>query len=144
MLVTILVLIGGKLHTSRANFIGEMIVVASMLAMTGYMVWSRAGRMPPASIWLYVVPLYWVASTSHEDLGPGPGRVEDHRDLDLFNILQVGHVSFRYPIGANHVDMQVLATFLPAGHPRTTSLSFELCSSEAPQTRILAPESVSK
>jgi drug/metabolite transporter (DMT)-like permease len=56
----ILVLIGGNLHASRTNLIGDMIVVASMLALTGYMALGRknAARL---SLWLYVVPLFWVA-----------------------------------------------------------------------------------
>lgn len=59
-LAGILVLIGGNLHTSRTNLIGDMIMVASMLALTGYLALGRknAARL---SLWLYVVPLFWVA-----------------------------------------------------------------------------------
>ena len=60
MLAGILVLFGGNLHASHTNFIGDMIVVASMLALTGYLALGRknAARL---SLWLYIVPLYWVA-----------------------------------------------------------------------------------
>lgn len=56
----ILVLIGGNLHASHTNLIGDMIVVTSMLALTGYMALGQknAARL---SLWLYVVPLLWVA-----------------------------------------------------------------------------------
>ena len=60
MLVGILVLISGNLTISRTNFIGDMIVMASMLALAAYLALGRknAARL---SLWLYIVPLYWVA-----------------------------------------------------------------------------------
>lgn len=60
MLVGIVVLISGNLYISRTNFLGDMIVLASMLAYTAYLALGRknAARL---SLWLYIVPLYWVA-----------------------------------------------------------------------------------
>ena len=59
-LAGLFVLVLGNLNVSRTSFIGDMIVVGSMLAMTGYMALGRknAARL---SLWLYVVPLYWAA-----------------------------------------------------------------------------------
>jgi drug/metabolite transporter (DMT)-like permease len=60
MLAGILVLIGGNLTISRTNFSGDMIVMASILALAAYLALGRknAARL---SLWLYIVPLYWVA-----------------------------------------------------------------------------------
>lgn len=59
-LAGILVLIGGNLHASHTNLIGDMIVVVSMLGLTGYMALGRKNA-PRLSLWLYMVPLFWVA-----------------------------------------------------------------------------------
>lgn len=92
-LAGILVLIGGNLHTSRTNLIGDIIVVASMLALTGYMALGRknAARL---SLWLYVVPLFWVAgliclATALFFINP----VKAYAMSDLLAILGLGVIS---------------------------------------------------
>ena len=56
----LLVLISGSLRISRTNLIGDLIVLGSMVAFTGYLALGRknAARI---SLWLYIVPLYWMA-----------------------------------------------------------------------------------
>lgn len=50
----------GDFNFSRQYFWGDMICLLSMLFYSYYLVISRKNRRIP-SIWLYVVPLYWIA-----------------------------------------------------------------------------------
>jgi drug/metabolite transporter (DMT)-like permease len=56
----IVVLLGGNLHLSRTNAVGDFICLGSMLALAGYLTLGRknASRI---SLWLYIVPLYFIA-----------------------------------------------------------------------------------
>jgi len=60
MLAGIMVLFGGNLQGSPTDLIGDMIVVISMLALTGYLALGRKNTAR-LSLWLYMVPLYWIA-----------------------------------------------------------------------------------
>jgi drug/metabolite transporter (DMT)-like permease len=93
MMVGILVLIGGNLNTSRANLIGDIIVVASMLSLTGYLALGRKNAAC-LNLWLYVVPLYWVAGliclvATLFIVNP----VKDYASSDLLAILGLGVIS---------------------------------------------------
>jgi hypothetical protein len=63
-------------------------------------------------------------AAGRESLGPGPGRVENRRDLDLFNILEAGQVLFRHPTSADYADAQFHESLPPGGSAGTSSLSF--------------------
>lgn len=59
-LVGLVVLSGSNLRVDRISFFGDIICFGSMLAFAVYLALGRknGGRI---SIWLYMVPLYWIA-----------------------------------------------------------------------------------
>ncbi len=59
-LVGVALLAGKDLHFSQESFFGDLVCAGSMLCLTSYLALARKNRDFP-SIWLYLVPLYFVA-----------------------------------------------------------------------------------
>ena len=55
-------------HISREHAAGDALCLLSMLFLTGYMACGRINRSAP-SLWLYVVPVYYVAGLACLPLG---------------------------------------------------------------------------
>jgi drug/metabolite transporter (DMT)-like permease len=54
------VLTGSNLNVSQTSFTGDLICLASMLGFAGYLALGRKNG-PRLSLWLYMVPLYFIA-----------------------------------------------------------------------------------
>ncbi|WP_455383543.1 DMT family transporter [Salinispira pacifica] len=60
-LLGVAVLTGGDVELARSTFAGDLICLVSMVFLSLYMGLARSHNRQP-TVWLYVVPLYWVAS----------------------------------------------------------------------------------
>ncbi|HEV7302233.1 MAG TPA: DMT family transporter [Tepidisphaeraceae bacterium] len=60
-LAGVLVLTAGDYHLGGPNLLGDVICFGSMLMMALYMLAARRYRSEGESLWLYIVPLYWMA-----------------------------------------------------------------------------------
>ncbi len=60
-LVGMLLLSASDFQLNREHFLGDMLCLASMLFLSLYLAWARR-HQGPHGLWLYVVPLYAVAS----------------------------------------------------------------------------------
>ena len=59
-MVGLVLLTAGDFSLNRAFFAGDLVCFGSMLMFATYLAFGRRNRHVP-SLWLYVVPLYWVA-----------------------------------------------------------------------------------
>lgn len=60
-LVGLCILSAGDFHVSRTHFLGDVTCLGSMLFFTFYLALGRRNRHAEG-IWIYLVPLYWVAA----------------------------------------------------------------------------------
>jgi drug/metabolite transporter (DMT)-like permease len=85
-LLGLLILTSANLHMSRENFYGDLVCFGSMLAFAAYLALGRKNG-PRLSLWLYMVPLYFIAGLVC--LACGAVQVNPVKSYTIQNILLI-------------------------------------------------------
>lgn len=118
-LAGMLVLTAGDYHLDRATLVGDGVCFVSMLLVAIYLIAAKRARRGGLPLWLYIVPLYWMAGLLCFAVAlfvPSARPVFDHslREYAILLYLAavptvIGHTMLNYAM--QHLRGQVVSIF---------------------------------